>query len=354
MGKIALLPLALLLVLNGPARGATRCTEEHGQELIAEGRLERAAREFSCVIDASPSDISGYRGRIEAELLLGRYSDAVRDSALVTARVLPNEPDAWSAVLEGYAARLKAAPDDVPALTGASYARWWLFEYTSAIHVLDHLVDVKPDDVYANLFRGSSRVLAGVVTARGLADLEKAIGLDPDNPHVRYVVSDAYTYGLPDPERALSEATLALDGGLDTPRIEAILAAALHRLGDDVAAVIHLARHIEMVTTDLVPTAALAPGGELDLALAPGRTFEIPVTAAAGETISLATAGGSADIWDTILVVLAPDGTPLAGNDDAKTYLAAVDFVAPQAATYRVRVTSFEAVSTGELFVTRD
>ncbi len=35
------------------------------------------------------TQVEGYRGRIEAELLLGRYSDAVGDYARVTAFVLP-------------------------------------------------------------------------------------------------------------------------------------------------------------------------------------------------------------------------------------------------------------------------
>jgi len=41
-------------------------------------------------------------------------------------------PDANSTILAGYSARLAKAPDDVPALTGASFARWWFFDYASA------------------------------------------------------------------------------------------------------------------------------------------------------------------------------------------------------------------------------
>jgi hypothetical protein len=41
-----------------------------GQAFIDEGRHERAIREFACVIAAQPTEVEGYRGRIEAELLL--------------------------------------------------------------------------------------------------------------------------------------------------------------------------------------------------------------------------------------------------------------------------------------------
>ena len=51
------------------------CTAAHAQAQIDAGRYDLALREFSCVIDADPTGVEGYRGRIEAELLLGRFSD---------------------------------------------------------------------------------------------------------------------------------------------------------------------------------------------------------------------------------------------------------------------------------------
>lgn len=55
----------------------------------------------------------------------------------------------------------------------------------------------------------------------------------------------------------------------------------------------------------------------------------------------------------TILVLLAPDGTPVVGSDDYKGYFAGFEWVAPAAGTYHLRVTSFEGVSTGGLLVAR-
>jgi hypothetical protein len=82
----------------------------------------------------------------------------------------------------------------------------------------------------------------------------------------------------------------------------------------------------------------------------PGRTYEVSVPAIAGQTISISTS--SRDFYDSILVLLAPDGTPVVGSDDAKFYFAGFDGVAPVSRTYRI-VTSFESVDTGELPVTR-
>lgn len=295
---VASAPVALA-VASGP-----NCTTEQGQAFIDEGRYEQAIREFACVIEAQPTEVEGYRGRIEAELLLSQYSDAVRDYSRVTAFVLPAHPDAEATIVDGYDARLATAPNDIPALTGASFARWWFF------------------------------------------------ALSPTSPDVRYIVADAYTYGLPDTERAFAEATLALDWGLDTPRVHAILASAYNAFGDLEAAAGHIQRHIELVTTELITTPALPEGDSLALDLVPGRTYDIPVGATAGQTISITTS--SRDFWDSIAVLLAPDGSPAVGSDDDSAYFAAFDWIAPATGVYRLRVTSFESVSTGELVVSRD
>ena len=342
-----LVPAAVAQGANGP-----KCSAEQGQALIDERQLERAVREFTCVIDAEPTEVEGYRGRIEAALLLGRYSDALADHARVTARVLPVHADAKKTILAGYAERLDSTPEDVAALTGASFARWAFFDYASAIHLLNRLLEVEPDGLYGNLFRGSSRLLQGGPgpDVRGEADLERAIALAPESPDVHFIVADAYTYGLPDLERAFAEATLALDGGLDTPRVHAILAAGYNAFGELEDAASHIQRHFELVTTELVTAPPLAAGDTLTLDLVPGRAYAIPVAASAGESISISTS--SHDYWDTIAVLLAPDGSPVVGSDDENAYFAAFDWVAEESGIYLLQVTFFEAVNTGELVVT--
>jgi len=90
----------------------------------------------------------------------------------------------------------------------------------------------------------------------------------------------------------------------------------------------------------------------LALDLVPGRTYEIPVPAIAGETISIMTS--NRDFYDSILVRLAPDGTPVVGSDDSNFYFAGFEWVAEATGTYRLWVTSFESVNTSELVVTRN
>jgi tetratricopeptide (TPR) repeat protein len=338
--------------VRASAGNAAPCTAEQGQQRIDAGLYQAAIQVFTCVIGLDPTAVEGYRGRIEAQLMAGRFSDAVRDYARVTAYVEPAHPDAQQVIYAGYHARLEAAPDAIPALTGLSFAHWWDFDYPGAIQVVGRLLELQPDDLYGNLFRGSSRVLKGASRAEGALDLEKAIALAPSSPDVRFVVADAYTYGKePGAQRAFDEATAALAGGLNTPRIRAILAASYFAFGDVAAAAQQLEIHLDLVTTQLVGAPPLVAGSTASLAVVPGRTYEVPIVAAAGETIEIVTS--SKDFWDTVLVLLAPDGTPIAGNDDYRLFYAGFKWVAPAQGTYRMRVSSFEAVNTGTLMVSR-
>ena len=146
----------------------------------------------------------------------------------------------------------------MPALTGASFAHWYFFAYPAAIQVLDRLVEVRPHDLYGNLFRGSTRLLLGANQSAGAADLERAIALAPSSPDVRFIVADAYTYGQPGPERVFDEASRALVWRLNSPRVHAIVGTAYVAFGDMAAAAAHFRTHIALVTTEHRPTGPLA------------------------------------------------------------------------------------------------
>jgi hypothetical protein len=111
------------------------------------------------------------------------------------------------------------------------------------------------------------------------------------------------------------------------------------------------ARVLPLVTSELVSTSPILAGDSLGVLLVPGRTVEIPVPALAGETIAIATS--SKDYWDSIAVLLAPDGSPVVGADDANGYFAAFQWPAAQTATYRLWVTFFDVVNSGLMVVAR-
>ena len=80
-----LLPGAASVAASSP-----NCTPQQGQDFIDAGQLTQAIHEFTCVIDAERTEVDGYRGRAEALLLLGRFSDAYHDyNTGITALVVP-------------------------------------------------------------------------------------------------------------------------------------------------------------------------------------------------------------------------------------------------------------------------
>jgi len=352
MSRNAIFTVVFAIFAFSTAALAVPCNVSSGQAFIDQGKFEKAIDEFTCVINNAPTEAEGYRGRIEAKVMLQRYSDAVRDYQKVTAYVLPVHPDATETIYAGYETRLAASPNDLNALTGRAFAHWWYFDYHTAIAMLNDLVVMRPNDLFPNLFRGSSRMLSRTSKAKGIADVEKAITIAPSNPNVRWIAADAFTYGVPDPVRAFNEATLALNGGLDTPRVRAILGTSYNKLGNKAAAANEINKCIDLSIADLVPASTIAVGTTADLNFVPDMAYDVPITVAAGETISIKTE--ATDYWDSIAVLLAPDGTPVIGSDDDNKYFAQFSYVAPVAGTYHMKVTFFEAVATSVLHVTRN
>ncbi|MBK8255929.1 MAG: hypothetical protein IPK82_25090 [Polyangiaceae bacterium] len=349
----------LVGLTSSPARAYTCKASDNlsaGQAKINQGLYSQAVHIFTCVIQASPTTVDAYRGRAEARLMMGQYSEAYRDlyARLISAVQPPDILALGDQVISSYDARLQNCPWDVHALTGGAFARWSYYTYADAIPLLDKLLVLNPNNTFAYLFRGSNRLFAGIDIEAAQVDLETAIDLNPASPDVRYVVADAYTYALPDLDRAYQEASLALMWGLDTPRVHAILGAALNDVGETVDAAEEIKQHIDQSTTKCVNVAPLAVGRKKRVALAPGKTFLVPIQVSAGQSIKVTTSTPSDNVYDSILVLLDPSGNPVLGSDDTIGFFAAIDWVAPVSGTYKVKVTSFEAIFTGPLDIRRD
>lgn len=326
---------------------------QRGQKLLDKGKYESAIDAYSQYVDLNPTLVDGYRGRIEANLMLRRYSDCVRDYARITAMVIPVHPDASEQIYAHYESRLQNHPHELRSMMALSFAHWWYFDYATAVTELNRILHRHPNNRYALLMRASSLLLSREDPQQGLVDLQRAISLDPCNPHVRFIAADAYTYGEHDYVEAYAQAQMAFAGGLDTPRLHAILAVCYASFGEELLAAEETMTHITMVATNYISAQPLPIGGNANWTLAAGDAIVIPIDAVAGESIIVTTDGPNGDVWDTILVLLAPDGTPVVAADDVVDYLAALNWEAPINGTYRLIVTSFESVQAGEMTVSR-
>jgi tetratricopeptide (TPR) repeat protein len=110
-----------------------------------------------------------------------------------------------------------------------------------------------------------------------------------------------------------------------------------------------LASQYETITES---TEALTSPAELSLSY--GRSFHIPVTLKAGQTLNARTFGDSV-LLDTLIVVLDNESNPVAGNDNrviGKDYNAEVNFTAEKAGNYTLVVTHADGVYEGMFTLT--
>jgi hypothetical protein len=340
--------LLLAFCLTLTAWGAAVAQEDDTCSVEVTPSPDAAAEPGGCALNLDPLSVDVYRWQIESALLAGDYSEAVDGYMTLLAVIAPEHPDIFETLLADYERDLTTMPDDLVLLTGYAGLQWWVSDYAAAIHALDHLLEVEPDSVTALTFRGSAHFFMEDVDA-GSADFARALELDPDNPNIYFLIADAYTYAMPDTERALDAALTANALGLASPRLDAIFGAAYTALDDDAAAAAYYAQHIASATSAFIDAAALAAGESVTLTIEPGQTYIIPLDVTAGETLDVMTGGD----LDTIIALYAPDNTVVIGSDDRDGYFAGFTAQIDAAGTYRLYVTTFAAAGTGDLIVTR-
>ena len=223
---------ACLLVPAAVAHGAGNPTArpEQGQAFIDEGRYEKAVQEFTCVIAAAADRGRGLprprRGGAPPRPLLGRHGRLRPGHGPRPARA-PGRRCHDPRRLRGPA---RGRPERDPGADGRELRPLVDFDYAQAIQ------RAQP----------SSRRPPGRPVRQPLPRLEPpAEGRDegarrgrprprdrarPHEPRCPLGRRRRLRVRPADPERAFAEASLALDGGLDTPRVHAILGAALQRV----------------------------------------------------------------------------------------------------------------------------
>jgi hypothetical protein len=314
------------------------------------GAAEVTPEATPCLTDSGTLDVTAYKGRIEAALMAGRYASALGEVTQMQRVVIPAIPDAFDQLLAAYEAQLAASPDDLIALIGYSFAQWWVSDYAGATATYDRLLGVLPDNAYATLFRGSSRLFDGD-TDGGELDIARVLELAPNSPDAHFIAADALLYALGDVTRAGEQAALARDLGLVTPRVNAILATAAMADGDEALATQYFAEHIAGATTGYVDTEPLAAGGSLTLDFTPGVAFRVPLEVAAGETLTVL--ADSPDGVDTLAVLLGPEGALVTSNDDYTDLNAGIVRTLDAAGVYTLVLGTFEGAGTGSVTLQR-
>ncbi len=322
-----------------------------GQALLKAADYENAIADFTCAIEADKLNIGAYRGRIEALLLAGIYSEALRNYTEIAIHVIPETPNAVEQIIDAYRTTLDSDPENIILLTGYSFALWWVSDYEAALIEIEKILAVEPDNFYALMFHGSTSFFLEDFET-GERDFARVLELVPENADIHFVLADAYTYAVGDMEKALEHGLLASELGLDTARLNAILGTAYFYLGDEATAIPYFARHIERATVETIEQADLEKEQAITLNMIPGQTYRFLVEVAADETLKISTTSDT-DAVDTIMVLLAADGTLVTGNDDSVELNAGFEKVIEEVGIYTLLLSSFEGAGTGEVNIIR-
>ncbi|MDX1994655.1 MAG: tetratricopeptide repeat protein [bacterium] len=126
-------------------------------------------------------------------------------------------------------------------------------------------------------------------------------------------------------------------------------------LGEDQPAAEDALRFVELQEQEVIEGDALETDEIVTLEMVYGRVYRLPLELREGETITLS-AVPEPDGVDTLIVLLAPDGTPLIHNDDydlSNTVLESriVNFPVPESGTYTLIVTHAGGNNTGAVGV---
>jgi tetratricopeptide (TPR) repeat protein len=153
-----------------------------------------------------------------------------------------------------------------------------------------------------------------------LTDFNRAIELDPDNAYA--LDGRAYTKAYlgdfegarADYERARAIQNIFVNDHLTLGTIESVAGNA------EVAGVEFLAA-MEMLEIERIEHEAVQIGDEVTVEMAEGRVVSVPFAGEAGQVVSF---DAQSDEADALLVLLDPDGQPIAGDDDSATRLNAI------------------------------
>ncbi len=257
----------------------------------------------------------------------------------------------WEESIVDFNCALQINPQNMRALFSRGYAYAELREYTSAEADYNVVLANNPNDSAALNNRGNIYSSRGEYE-RALADYDRSIELRNDEKFIPYYNRGSVYLELGDYERALSDLneSLALNSGYD----QAYLARGhVYRALGDNRSNADWAEYVNLVRKRTIDRdAASAMRGEV-LGMSEGSVFSIPFEAGAGQLVRVAANTKVGSELDPLLVVLAPDGTAVAADDDSGINLDAVArFTAPASGTYTLLVTHAGGGSEGEAVLT--
>lgn len=230
----------------------------------------------------------------------------------------------------------------------------------AAVADLNAAIQYAPEDVFtaayrADLFTTRANIYLSLEdTDTALDDLTLAIEVDPTTD--RYLSRAGFHARLEDLDSALEDVDSAIGLGdtAELPRLYLIRASVNFLREDGSAAAADYYNFVGVIGQETRQTDPLPENQPVSLPMTQGLVYRIPITAQTGESFSAIAAPAEDSQVDPLIVLLAPDGTPLVGIDDInQTDLSALieDYALPESGEYTLIVTHSGGGAEGDLVV---
>jgi tetratricopeptide (TPR) repeat protein len=245
-------------------------------------------------------------------------------------------------------------PTFAPAYSARAYAAINTEDFDSAIADLTQAIDFSPLDLYnpefiANLFALRGQLLAEQENNEAaLADFESAIDLAPTaenfaaragffaltgdieaaiedynavidlDPSPGNVLTRAQLYAeAGDYEAALADLDTLLADFPDDPSLALLRAGVFDRMDEQETAAGEYLRYIQLIATNQVENDDLLVANEpVTVEISEGTVHLFAFEGRAGQVVTISAQSHPDDQLDTLLLLLDPEGNPLAGSDD--------------------------------------
>ncbi len=326
--------------------------------------LEAAIAGQTDVLAAQPDRIDAYEIRAFLYVFSGQPDAALVDAASILAlepdNVLAHIVQAVAQEMMGdaeeaastFTRAVELSPDN-PQLYGLMAAAQWVsFNIESMAANSSRAIELTPDLAYLYRLHGMSQM--GVGNPEGvLADANRAIELDPSY-YAFYILRANAHLALGDPQTAFADLSTAIHLNPRTRIGHAIRANVGLALGDSEAAAQDFAMAVELGTLETVEGVELIAGEPVTVTMTAGRTYRLPFTARAGQTVTIQVTSVNPGEVDPVVLVVGPDGTPLVFNDDAsdETLDALIsDYELPASGTYTLVVSHALGGSEGHITI---
>jgi tetratricopeptide (TPR) repeat protein len=183
--------LVIAIPVSVHAAAPTTCplsgVREKPVEVLAPAEKTALIGELDCAIAANYTDTDARADRLVTALSASEYGTAASDASTL----LKLDPARFDALTASAAAQSSANPNDIGARALLGLLHWAAARDDLAMLDYQAILTLQPADVFAFLFRGSSRLYTGDQYA-ALADFQQAVNLAPNNPHVYSVIGSTH------------------------------------------------------------------------------------------------------------------------------------------------------------------